>query len=58
MLTRSPPARPTGCAYARRDLHINKLTSLPPGLFDKLTALTRLYVMRWRPLPCCASRRL
>ena len=58
MLTRLPLARPTGWAYARRNLNHNGLTSLPPGLFDKLAALTGLYVMRWRPLPCCAPRRL
>ena len=58
MLTHSPLARLTDWAYARRGLHDNQLTSLPPGLFDKLTALTVLYVMRWCPLPCCAPRRL
>ena len=55
--TRLLLVRPTGWAYARRYLHNNVLTSLPPGLFDKLTALTVLYVMRWRPLRCYAPCR-
>jgi hypothetical protein len=49
--------RPPGWAYACRDLSYNHLTSLEPRLFDRLTALTQLYVMIWGPQPCCAPRR-
>ncbi len=51
---RRSPGRRAGWAYARRGLHNNRLTSLPPGLFDSLTALLNLCVMRWHPQLCCA----
>ena len=44
-LSQSPNTRSISFLVAFRDLSLNDLTSLPPGIFDSLALLEDLYVL-------------